>query len=168
MTAPDHGRAASGELDAYDLELLDLLRECHTLADPMPDSVLQRTLFALAVRDLDAEVARLAEQSAHEFAGARGGEEARVVTFDSDSLTVMIRISQSGAAVRIDGWLAPPQSCRVELRAGQELLATGADAEGRFVLDAVPRGLAQFVVRIGDESAADGAGRCVLTPAIVL
>jgi len=164
------GGAAAELLDELDEELLRTLRECHELLDPMPDSVVQRSLFALAVQDLDAEVFRLAEQYRPEPAGAGargGGEEARVVTFDSDSLTIMIRISQQGGAVRIDGWLAPPQACRLELRTGEQVMAAAVDAEGRFVLDAIPRGLAQLVVRLG-EALTDSPEQSILTPAIVL
>lgn len=153
-------------LDERDEELLALLRECHEAADPMPDSVVQRSLFAIALQDLDAEVFRLAGERALAASGTRG-EEARVITFDSDSLTVMIRISQQSSTVRIDGWLAPPERCRVELRSGERVIATGADDEGRFVLDAIPRGLAQIVVRRG-ESLTTGPEQSILTPAIVL
>ncbi len=170
MNASDPpGGPAAELLDERDEELLHTLRECHEQLDPMPDSVLQRSLFALAVQDIDAEVFRLAEQYRPEpaGAGARGGEEARVVTFDSDSLTIMIRISQQGGSVRIDGWLAPPQACRVELRTGEQVMAAAVDAEGRFVLDAIPRGLAQLVVRLG-EALTTSPEQSILTPAIVL
>ncbi len=166
----DHEPAASAAaelLDEHDDELLRTLRECHEQLDPMPESVVQRSLFALAVQDIDAEVFRLAEHYRLEPAGARGGEQARVVTFDSDSLTIMIRISRLGGAVRIDGWLAPPQVCRVELRSGERTLAAPVDDAGRFVLDAIPRGLAQLVVRLG-EPLTGGSGPSILTPAIVL
>ncbi len=168
MSAPDLPGAPGGLLDERDEELLGVLRECHQLLDPMPDSVVQRSLFALAVEDVDAEVFRLAEQYRAEPAGTRGaGEEARVVTFDSDSLTIMIRISQQAGSVRIDGWLAPPQACRVELRTGVRIMAAAADDEGRFVLDAIPRGLAQLVVRLG-EALTGSPEQSILTPAIVL
>lgn len=179
MNRHDPLAAAADELiDEHDEELLRLLRECHEQLDPMPDSVLQRSLFALAVQDIDAEVFQLAEQYRLEPSGARGGEgtgdvagegeEARVVTFDSDSLTIMIRISQLAAGVRIDGWLAPPQACLVELRSGERIVNADADDEGRFVLDAIPRGLAQLVVRLGGKTLTGGGGQSILTPAIVL
>jgi len=172
MTADESAGLAAGLLDEADEELLRTLRECHERLDPMPDSVVQRSLFALAVEDVDAEVFRLAEQYRAEPAGARGGtgtegEEARVVTFDSDSLTIMIRISQLTGTVRIDGWLAPPQACRVELRTGADVMGAAVDEDGRFVLDAIPRGLAQLVVRLG-EALTGGGGPSILTPAIVL
>jgi hypothetical protein len=174
MNGHDPLGAAAGELlDERDEELLRILRESHEQLDPMPDGVVERSLFALAVDDIDAAVFQLAEQYRLEPSGARGGEgegdgeEARGVTFDSDSLTIMIRISLLAGGVRIDGWLAPPQACRVELRSGDRLVRADADAEGRFVLDAIPRGLAQLVVRLSETLTGD-RGQSILTPAIVL
>src|SRR6185437_5602251 len=84
MTGADRGSGAGGTdpirasaaelLDERDEELLRWLRECHEELDPMPDSVVQRSVFALAVEDIDAEVLRLAEQYRPEAAGVRGGE----------------------------------------------------------------------------------------------
>ena len=48
---------------------------------------------------------------------ARGAEQSRTITFDSDSLTIMIRIdSNKDGTVRIDGWLAPPQRREIEMQ----------------------------------------------------
>jgi hypothetical protein len=184
---PPGAGGANELLDARDDELLSALRECYETLDPMPGSLIERSLFALAIQDIDTEVFQLAEQYRLESSGARGGtnaedgvngdsdgegagEEARVVTFDSDSLTIMIRISQHGGLVRIDGWLAPPQECRVELRIGERIVGADVDPEGRFVLDAIPRGLAQLVVRLGgnEETLTGSRRQSILTPAIVL
>ena len=55
----------------------------------------------------------------------------------------------------------------MELRTGERLLDAAVDDEGRFVLDAIPRGLAQLVVRLG-VALTDGPEQSILTPAIVL
>jgi hypothetical protein len=49
--------------------------------------------------------------------------------------------------VRIDGWVAPGGGVSVELRIVDHSLHTVADADGRFVFEDVPRGMAQFVLR---------------------
>ena len=74
-----------------------------------------------------------------EAALARGGpeEESRTITFDSSSLTIMIRVdANADGTVRVDGWLAPPRRCRVEM------LADGRhdrrDPDGRFAFPASP------------------------------
>jgi hypothetical protein len=163
-------------IDGVDEEVLALLRTYHEAVDPMPAELIERTVFALALTDLDSGLIRLAEQQSLETVGARG-EESRVITFDSESRTVMIRISPLDGAVRIDGWLAPPAPARVELRTALETVTVRADEDGRFVLEGVPRGLAQLAVHTGGTSA-EGSGsdvgegaddeETVLTPAIVL
>jgi hypothetical protein len=129
--------------------------------DPPPPDLDDRVLFALALDDLDAQVARLA---AEQFAGsgARAGERTRTITFDADSRTVMITIlERPDNLVRIDGWLAPGEALRVELRVPEPAAArtVTADATGRFVFDEVPHGLAQLLVH-GTPS--------VVTPSLVL
>ena len=163
----EHRIDADGPLDARDRELLALLRDCHESLDPMPTTLVDRTLFALALRDLDASLVQLAQEHRLEPVGARGGD-ASVITFEADDLTVMIRISPHGDTARIDGWLAPPGPTRVELRfaEGSSMTAT-ADADGRFALDGIPHGPAHLVVRGGAPKTPD-CGGTVLTPAIVL
>jgi hypothetical protein len=81
-------------------------------------------------------------------AGGRGREESRTVTFDSEHLTIMISITPGGHdLVRLDGWLAPAGRHAVELRTSGGPRTAVADADGRFVIDDVPHGLAQLVVR---------------------
>jgi hypothetical protein len=65
--------------------------------------------------------------------------------------------------VRVDGWLAPPGAHLVELRSPQGVSTALADSDGRFVLDEVPRGLVQIVVR-----AAKGSEPLASTPSIVV
>jgi hypothetical protein len=98
---------------------------------------------------------------------ARGVEQSRTITFDSASLTIMIRIDSDGdGTARIDGWLAPPHPRTIELRTTAETLTAIADDGGRFVFTRVPRGSAQLMVRAEPE-AADSA-QAVVTPALVL
>jgi hypothetical protein len=90
--------------------------------------------------------------------GERGGGASRTVTFDSESLTIMLSITPgSPDRIRLDGWLAPAGRHAVELRTSGGPRATTADHEGRFVLDDVSHGLAQLVVRL-DGRAGWGAG----------
>jgi len=146
-------------LDDLDREILARIAR----DDPPPSDLDERVLFALALTDVDAEVARLA---AAEPALARAGEQARTVTFDAASRTVMITIlERADNLVRIDGWLAPGAALVVELRlpepAGPRVVT--ADGTGRFVFDEVPHGLAQLLIHPPDT----GAPR-VVTPSLLL
>ena len=155
-------------MDDLDFAILDRIREFFGQADPMPADLPERIKFSLALRDLEAEVARLVEQEDPLLLAARGEEQSRTVTFDSDSLTIMIRIdpNQDGT-VRVDGWLAPRQRREIEMRTAADALLVVSDEQGRFAFASVPRGTARLSVRPG-ERGQGGSGRPVVIPALVL
>jgi hypothetical protein len=154
-----------------DEALLATIRRLFEVLDPMPADLTERIRFMIALRHLNAEVASLVRADAEAGLAVRGTEESRTITFDSDSLTIMIRIdSNPGASVRVDGWLAPPQSRRVEMRMTDTSIAVVADGAGRFVFPDVPRGTARVIVHAPEASPAsveDGV-KSVITPALVL
>jgi hypothetical protein len=153
-------------MDDLDFEILDGIRERFEQADPMPADLPERIRFSLAMRDLEAEVARLAAEDSS--LAARGAEQSRTVTFDSDSLTIMIRIdSNRDGTARIDGWLAPAQCREIEMQTISDTLRITSDDQGRFAFASVPRGTARLVIRAMDQGPS-GAGRSVVTPALVL
>jgi hypothetical protein len=168
MSSDEGGRPSADEpLDDTDLALLDGIRDMFRVADPMPADLPERIRFRLALRDLEIEVARLADEQ-EVLAGIRGAEQSRTITFDSDSLTIMIRIDANrDGTVRIDGWLAPPERREIDMKTTAESLSVSSDAQGRFAIARVPRGMAQLVVRPAEQGP-DGAGRSVVTPALIL
>lgn len=142
-------------MDRVDLDYLAAINDVYDRLDPMPEFLPDVVLFALAARDLDAEVARLIE-SELALVGARAGadiEVARRVTFSSDHLTVMIAIeSRSSGEFRVDGWAAPGAALAVELRAGDRLLHAECDDTGRFSIESVPSGPIQLTLSPGPGS----------------
>src|SRR5271170_2459070 len=169
MTHPDlAGRPAEDEpVDESDGALLDEIREMFQAADPMPASLPERIRFSLALRGLEFEVARLSVEDGSVMLAARGAEHSRTITFDSDSLTIMVRVdSNPDGTVRIDGWLAPAQSRTIEFRTMAETLTTDADDGGRFAFRQVPRGTVQLVARAWPGP--DGPGQAVVAPALIL
>lgn len=166
VTLPDADLPSADEpLDDSDFGLLDEIRDMFAAADPMPAELPERIRFFLAVRDLEIEVARLtAEQD--ELVAARGTEQSRTITFDSETLTIMIRIDGNrDGTVRVDGWLAPAQRREIELKCAADPMSVTSDEQGRFVFSRVPCGSAQLIVR---PSGRDGAGRSVVTPALII
>ncbi|MFD0599466.1 hypothetical protein ACFQZ4_50015 [Catellatospora coxensis] len=83
----------SQPLDAADFDLLDQIRDLHETADPMPADLVERSLFALASRQLAAEIARL---QAQQPVAARSTEHTRTLTFEAHSLTIMITLTETG------------------------------------------------------------------------
>ncbi|RZS41084.1 hypothetical protein EV193_103402 [Herbihabitans rhizosphaerae] len=129
--------------------------------DAPPGDLVERIQFAIAIEDIDVEAARWARMPA--LAGVRGDGNG-TITFSVDDLTVMVNLTRTGEAHRIDGWLVPAGEHAVEVRVAEHgSTATTADESGRFVLTDVPRGTTQILVRL--------AGRLsgtVVTPAVVL
>lgn len=133
--------------------------------DPVPEGLVERAQFALAIEDIDAEVeleaARWADQRA--LAGVRGGGTGTMTFFVGD-LTVMVNVTRTGERQRIDGWLVPAGEHGVEVRvADHDTAKTVADEGGRFVLTEVPRGTTQICVRMHG-----GKPRTVVTPTVDL
>jgi hypothetical protein len=159
-----------------DGRLLDMIKTMYEAADPVPAGLADRVRFAVALAALDGDLdAELAQLTVHEAALARGApEESRTITFDSSSLTIMIRIdANADGTVRVDGWLAPPHPCRVEITLAGGPVTTDADADGRFAFLSIPKGTARLVVRQPEQ--ADGEGqpgpfgmKTVVTPALML
>ena len=115
MKSPDD--APDQQMDDLDFEILDGIRALFERVDPMPADLPERVRFALAMRGLESEVARLVTEEDPRLVGARGTEQSRTVTFDSASLSIVIRIEENkNGSVRIDGWLAPPSPARSRCR----------------------------------------------------
>ncbi|MFC8922264.1 hypothetical protein [Cellulosimicrobium sp. NPDC057127] len=153
-------------LDEVDVALLaDLARIAEAL-DPVPAGLAERSLFAVTLAGLEAEVMELEYVQVPEMSvrGEAPPVEARTITFTSESVTVMISLSPvEGGRVRIDGWAAPATSLRVELHRPGSVTETTSDEDGRFVFDDVDRGPASLVVRRTDH-----AGSAVSTPVVEL
>ena len=167
MTPPSHDidTLAAGELDDFDMATLQRMAALYDRLDPVPSELIDRVKFELTLEALHAEVAEL--QSIDALAGVRsdGAVEAQTITFTSSALTTMITISPAGPShVRVDGWVAPGAAVDVELRMGDAVRTTSADADGRFAFDDVPHGLARFVLR---PPGADPTG-VVVTPSVEL
>jgi len=161
---------ASEPLDETDQAILDRLRAVYSRVDPPPPDLNERVQFAIALENIDVEVARLVEDMLV-GSGARGGERGRTITFEADSRTIVVTVVDTPEGVRVDGWLAPAARLRIELRlAGVSPHAPATskivlcDDSGRFVFDGVSHGRAQLLVHPID----DGDVTPLVTPSLVL
>lgn len=163
--------SASEPLDETDKAILDQVQALHSLLDPPPPDLTERVRFAIALENIDVEVARLVEDSLV-GSGARGTERARTITFDGESRTIIVTVVDTpDGRVRVDGWLAPAARLKVEMRRAGDASDEPATSEvvvsddsGRFVFDGVAHGLTQLLVHPID----DGEGTRIVTPALVL
>jgi len=167
MKSPDD--APGQQLDDLDYEILDGIRAIFERVDPMTADLPERVRFSLAMRGLESELARLVTDEDPRLVGARGTEQSRTVTFDSASLSIVIRIEENkNGSVRVDGWLAPPQTREIEVQTAAETLSVASDDQGRFAFAEVPPGTARLVVVGAAARDQGGGGRSVVTPALVL
>jgi hypothetical protein len=159
-------RSAGEPLDELDARIMAGVRSLWDALDPVPPTLVDQIRFAMDLESADFEVLRLTERMRFEV--ARGEEQSRLITFDSDSLTIMIKIDLNrNGTVRVDGWLTPPATHPIELRTTAGSLTTASDDGGRFALDGIAPGMAQLVVR-PTGTVPGGRGRTVTTPSIVL
>lgn len=162
---PSLGELADGDIDAADIEILQRTAGLYDTLDPVPAGLVDRIRFGITLDALHTEIAEL--QRSGDLAGVRSEDTAATqsMTFTSATLTTMVTITRVSAdRVRVDGWIAPGAALDVELRLVADTLTTTADADGRFVFDDVPRGIAQFLLR-----APEGVDHApVVTPSIEL
>jgi hypothetical protein len=164
MTNPKQSveQLAAGQLDLVDRAALGRIATLYSQLDPMPDGLIDRVQFGMTLEALHSEIAEL-ERSA-DLVGVRSdGDDVSTVTFTSARLTTMVTLTVvSTDVVRIDGWVVPGEAMAIALRLVGGNLETVSDADGRFVFENVPRGLAQFVLR----PPSDGDDSSVVTPSI--
>jgi hypothetical protein len=159
---------AAEPLDGEDVAILLALADFYTRNDPVPDGLVDRLSFSVALAEMEAELAEL-QKVDRDLVGARGAqaEEAQTITFASGSLSAMVTISAEGPdSVRIDGWIAPAQAMDVDLRLADSRRRISSDVDGRFVFTDVPHGLVTLVFR-GESDGRTGPGP-VITPTFQL
>ena len=132
-------------------------------ADPVPDDLVERVQFSLALDEVYAEVAHITRLSGDALA-VRGDADAatrtETLTFSAERLTAMVTVSRAAPEdVRLDGWLAPAAVLRVRVRMQEGTAETVSDESGRFVLDGPARGVRPAHLRAGGRG-----GERVVTP----
>ena len=162
---PGGSSAETSPLDASDLGLLaDVATLLHTV-DPVPDDLVERIRFALALDEVYDEVARMSRLPQDALAVRTELTDAtrtETLTFSAERLTAMVTVSAAAPGrVRIDGWVSPPGVRRVSLRMQGLDDEEHTDESGRFVADAVREGFVQLVFHpLGP----DDPGGLVVTP----
>jgi hypothetical protein len=138
------------ELSDRDVDLMERIRATYAEIDPVPDDVLaaaRATLgWGLAAATLDAELAELIEDtSVSAIAGVRGTHAPRLVTFESESLTVEVEVSPQGTRRRLVGQIVPAEHRRLALHSPEGVRDVDVDELGRFAVGDVPAGPISFV-----------------------
>jgi hypothetical protein len=143
-----------------DDDLLAGIRSYWETHDPVPDGMVARlqTTAALAASDLydvglDIELMMLVERT-EELTGTRGtSTTAYTLRFAHDGVDLLLRVSNDGAASRIDGWVVPPSPVTVRvLRDDREDAVLEVGDTGRFELPDLTPGLLRLRLEPTDGS----------------
>ena len=143
--------------------LLDELRRVFSAIDPVPEPVQIAARAAIEWQTIDAELAALVSDSMVDepLVAVRGTSEPRMLTFEVADLTIELEAEAAGDdTLRLVGQLVPPQPAQIAVRYGDDLVATHADARGRFVAGGVLAGPISLRCRLDAEA---GGGRLVET-----
>ncbi len=157
---------AAQPLDAADAAVLDEVARLLTQVDPVPEDLVERVQFSIALDEMYAEVAQITRMPMDAMAVRSEpgvGTRTETLTFSADRLTAMVTVTRLGAGrLRVDGWLAPEGRMGVSLRMQEDTHETEADEAGRFVFDNLPDGFAQLAFRpVGEDEDTDAV---VVTP----
>ena len=146
---PDHDESNGNGHRMSDEQLLAELRTALDLSDPPPERLATIAKAALTWRTIDAELAEIAFDSAHDLTGVRDTAVQRQVTFETDDLEIEIMMTDE-ATRRVVGQLVPAAEATIVLIAGDDdepsRITTTSDHLGRFGFNDVPTGRVGFAV----------------------
>jgi hypothetical protein len=144
--------------------LIDELRRVFAAIDPIPEPVQIAARAAIEWHTIDAELAALVSDSIVDepVLAVRGAGQPRMLTFEAPGLTIELEAESGGGdTLRLVGQLVPPQAAQIAVHYGDDLIATRADAGGRFVAAGVDRGPVSLRCRLDKKT---GESRLVETP----
>src|SRR5690554_5957891 len=137
-----------------DEPLLSDLSSLFRAIDPVPEGLVEMSLFAITIEQLRADMLELEHVETPELAArsSEAGEREVVrtgtITFACEPVTVMINLSESPTGgMCVDGWVAPAAQYRVEIYQPGSRVAVDSDDAGAFVIFDVPEGPTCFALR---------------------
>lgn len=125
--------------DRQDAELFAQLRSLWRDVDPMPASLIDRMIAAVAAEGLSEEYAllTLVEQP---LGAVRGDADALTLQFSDGTTSILLHVtSTANGRHRIDGWV-DTSAAEIELHQGDRIRRTTPGDTGRFAFDDVPDG----------------------------
>ncbi|WP_091228743.1 hypothetical protein [Microbacterium sp. 3J1] len=123
-----------------DAALFAQLRSLWRDVDPMPATLIDRMIAAVATEGLSQEYAllTLVEQP---LGAVRGDADALTLQFSDGTTSILLHVTRTtGGRHRVDGWV-DSASAVVDLVQGERTRSTTSSEAGRFVFDDAPDGL---------------------------
>lgn len=145
---------ASGDIhgESGDAALFARLRSFWRDVDPMPATLIDRMIAAVATENLSDEYAllTLVEQP---LGAVRGDADALTLQFSDGTTSILLHVTRTATGRhRIDGWV-DTAAADIVLAQGDRTRTTTASDTGRFVFDDVPDGLTlvRLITAAGDQ-----------------
>lgn len=134
-----------------DDELLGRLRDLLAGDDPVPAEVVAAARDIHSWPSIDAEIARLVEDSLLSAAEVRG-DAARLLTYQADAVSLEIEVTESAGRLQILGQVMPPNAARIRVeQPGDGVDATVGD-RGRFTAENLRPGPTRFICTLGEQA----------------
>jgi hypothetical protein len=143
-----HGQAGDEHRDA---RLLADLNSLYENDDPAPESVLAAARSLFALRDFDAELARLLDEESLVGQAVRATGDHRLLTFEAEHVTFVVEATELTHGRKLVGQVVPagPRELWLENADGAST-ATPVDELGRFSLAQLPAGTARLRCELPD------------------
>jgi hypothetical protein len=140
------------EHDQEDAALFAQLRALWRDVDPMPATLIDRMIAAVAAEGLSEEYAllTLVEQP---LGAVRSGTDALTLQFSDGTTSILLHVTRRASGRhRIDGWVDTAAAV-VELAQGDRVRSVTPSGTGRFTFDEVPDGFTRvrLTTTVGDE-----------------
>ncbi|MFJ4223624.1 hypothetical protein [Microbacterium sp. NPDC089695] len=124
-----------------DAELFARLRSLWRDVDPVPASLVDRMIAAVATEGLSEEYALLTLVD-QPLGAVRGDADALTLQFSDGTTSILLHVTRTaGGGHRIDGWV-DTAAAAIELRQGERVRRVSPNDAGRFAFDDVPAGFA--------------------------
>jgi hypothetical protein len=136
------------------LDLLEArLRGLASVADPVPELVLESARAAFTLRTLDAELAELVHDSAVDadlvLVRGPGDSDVRMLSFEHGTVAVDLQVSETAKGRELLG-LVTGAVGDVEVEQAGRRTAIPLDEAGRFILSGLPAGPLRLHLRAED------------------
>lgn len=138
--------------DRQDAALFARLRDLWRDVDPMPATLIDRMIAAVAAEGLSEEYAllTLVEQP---LGAVRSDTDALTLQFSDGRTSILLHVTRTASGRhRVDGWVDTAAAV-IELTQGERVRRTAPGETGRFAFDEVPDGFTRvrLTTTVGDE-----------------
>lgn len=137
--------------DADDAAMFARLRELWEDADPVPATLIDRMVAAVAAEGLAHEYALLTLVE-HRGTAVRSETDALTLQFSDGTSSILLHVTTTAdGRRRVDGW-TDADATEIRLAQGERSSTTSPAEHGRFAFDSVPAGLTRVLVTIREGS----------------